>query len=516
VPGRLLFIQIDGLSARRLRRAIERGEVPALASLARNRAVMDERTMAIPPSTPVFQSALLYGAEPVVHGYSWFDRRSGRVRRADNPEDLAEVERRLADACSSSPLLGAAEGTASYFITFLGGTKRALLSLATGMLPSGQWRIERLAGAIARAVLRAPIVLARGVADMARFVRAYHTTRFEWNFLAMRVLFATWFEEVAMVGAELDLREGAPMVYINFVAYDEAAHRRGPDHAVASGELRRIDARIGRLVRSARERGYQVVVASDHGQARSTPFVALVGRSPSTTVLRACAPDPRRLDETFDALADRLDESRVRASRVGKWPGFLGRVPSARAAAAARRAAKRLERRWGLPAGDVAVVTGGSVAHVYVGRDPQGSTIETIQARFPRLLPALIESPAVGLMVARRSAAGPLVFHGGKVVPLDHADGLAELEPFRTIGTRTLTGLLRHWLSVETSGDLVLFGAFARAGAVTFDPELGSHGGVHPDELNVFVLHPDDLPLPDGDVLHPAELGRALRGLVLV
>jgi hypothetical protein len=210
-------------------------------------------------------------------------------------------------------------------------------------------------------------------------------------------------------------------------------------------------------------------------------------------------------------LADALAEARVRAARVGKWPGAFGRLSTARAMMAARRAARRLQRDHRVPAGEIAVVTGGSIAHVYVGRAQAGASLEEIDARFPRLVRTLASSPGVGLLVARRTIEGPMVFHGGRWARLGPPEAVADLAPFREVGVELLSGLIRHMLAAPSGGDLVLYGAFAPAGAVSFESELGSHGGVHPDELSMFVLGPAHLALPDGGDLHPAELGRQLR-----
>jgi hypothetical protein len=53
-----------------------------------------------------------------------------------------------------------------------------------------------------------------------------------------------------------------------------------------------------------------------------------------------------------------------------------------------------------------------------------------------------------------------------------------------------------HAAEGRRAGDLVLYGAFAEAGDISFDFEFGSHGGVGPDELDQFVIHPAGIALP--------------------
>jgi hypothetical protein len=484
---------------------MKQGMMPAMTRLCREARVQTRRSSG-PPSTPVFHSALMYGQHEVVHGYSWFDREAGRICRMDVPDDISSMEAKLVAQSAFRPLLDG-HGTSTYFMTFLGGAAKALFTLANGLAPSKITRTGALLKGLLRASASLPLELAKGVIDMVRFVRQQRSAAFEPTWLAMRVLHATYFEEISTIYAALDLQGGNRIVYIDFVAYDEAAHRRGPDHPVAMEQLRRIDRRIQGLL-DARD-GHDVVVVSDHGQSASIPYRWAMGHSLPVEVFRACADRP--VDERFDKLVDKLDENRIAASRVRKWPGLLGKVTEGMAAAKARKAARELETRYGVNAGEIAVATGGSIAHIYVGRRREGASLEQIAARFPRLIPALQASRGVGFAIVRTSSAGPLVLWRGEVIPLSDTKRLALLEPFKEIGGPVLQQLIRRVIGVRTSGDIVVYGAFAPAGAVTFEPELGSHGGVHPEELDLFVLPSDCVTLPEGTHLDPAELGMALR-----
>jgi Type I phosphodiesterase / nucleotide pyrophosphatase len=508
VPApKVLLIQLDGLSSTRLLRAISDGTMPTVAELSDGGRRVFGRTSVAPPSTPVFQAALLYGKQRIVHGYTWFDRERGRVCRMDVPEDIARMEGQLQAGSPQSPLLKVLRG-ASYFVGFLGGAVKSAFTLANGMRPRYQYRTERILGALLRATVQVPREAGRGTADLVRSL-GQGPSRLEWDWLSMRVLCATYFEEVSTTFAAADLRRGVPIVFIDYVAYDEAAHRRGPDHPVALEQLARIDGRVHKLAGVARENGYEIMIVSDHGQAAALPYDEVVGRSLPADVYRACASAP--VDRDFDAVATRLDEERVGAARVLKWGKPFGTLAAAAASARARIAATELERRWGVPAGEIACVTGGSIAHVYVGRKPAGSTLEDIEARFPHLLPLLERSPAVGLLTVRRSGRGPLVSYRGRRIPLADEKALAELPPFATVGTGVLNGLLGRVLGASTAGDLVIYGAFAQAGSVSFDPEHGSHGGIHPDELDLFVIPPAGIPEPAGKTLDAADLGVFLR-----
>ena len=84
------------------------------------------------------------------------------------------------------------------------------------------------------------------------------------------------------MGARLDMVRGLPIIHLNFLGYDEQAHRRGPASAFAHWSLRGIDHAIRRTWRAARRaqrRDYQVWIYSDHGQEAAAAYHELAGRT---------------------------------------------------------------------------------------------------------------------------------------------------------------------------------------------------------------------------------------------
>ncbi|MFH0900489.1 MAG: alkaline phosphatase family protein [Pseudomonadota bacterium] len=506
----MLLIQIDGLAASRLVRAMSGGVMPAMACFCLDRADSIAHVTMVPSSTPAFQSTLLYGQQQIVHGYSWFDRSHGIIRRFDVPEDISHVERQLQRAARRPPLLAIA-GTVSYLAIFIGGAGRALLNIARGLGPSHWWRASRLGAGALKALLAIPSEVARAGGDMIRFVRSSTSRANEWNWLAMRVLHASFLEELSIASAVADLRSHAPIVYLDFLAYDEASHRRGPEHPVAIEQLRRIDRRIGRLIESGTREGYDVLVFSDHGQAVATPFFLVEGKCLSALVLEACTDRPG--GAALADLAHQLDASRNRAARVRKWPGAVRRPLEWRAREQSRRIAARLEKEHGAPADEVAVVTAGSVAHIYFGCATSGMTLEKIQQRFPRLLPALAGSRGVGMVVARQSELGPIIVTRNRRMLLADGSALASAWPLmgESSNSEVVCRLVSSVIAMPSAGDLVVYGKTDSRGTVTFDWEMGTHGGLHPDELDVFLVGSDGVELPNGKGLDPAVLNSLLR-----
>ena len=91
-----------------------------------------------------------------------------------------------------------------------------------------------------------------------------------------------------------DMLAGRPVVYADFLGYDEVAHHTGIERFDALAVIRAIDQQIGRLYRAERlaPRRYQLVVLSDHGVTQGWAFTNRFGESVQQLVGRLCGGDP--------------------------------------------------------------------------------------------------------------------------------------------------------------------------------------------------------------------------------
>ena len=520
-----MLLQIDGLSSRRLLQALARGDMPHLKRwLDSGQARLHCIRAASPPSTPVFTAGLLYGARGGVPGFGWFDRTLGRQVRMDLAEDVSALEPALAG--DRRPLL---DGGTSYGTIWPGGAADAFFNVvlfnygvtSTGKIVRNAYDklVSTAAGAVIAGRLAARFVLELGVGlwDFLRWCRRIRSTRFEWRFLYMRLFVSVVMRDVATQMAVLDILRGVPRIFIDYLGYDEYAHRRGPDSELALYNLAGVDgaiAKIFRAVRAVPEYHYDVFVFSDHGQLATTPFERVVGRDLTEFVLdhaRVAVSRGLQSDDVRELVSLRATEFWTRTLPKGL------RGPARIYVEWLRRRVRRAadEQSW-KPIDAIEVVTGGSIAHIYFDRGaPERLTLEEIDARYPELIAALERCPAVGLMVAR-GADGPIVLYRGGRWRLGDRRALELLEPFRRLGYELAATHLMHAADGERYGDLVLYGAFAPAGDVAFDFEFGSHGGIAPDELDQFVAHPAHISLPaafhDGGHVAAEEFYRFFAG----
>ena len=91
-----------------------------------------------------------------------------------------------------------------------------------------------------------------------------------------------------------------------------------------------------------------------------------------------------------------------------------------------------------------------------------------------------------------RGEKGPLALRGDLRLELDRpADALTFAH---AIGHPLAPVYARDLLRMPSAGDVILLGTAAPGGeTVAYPWEFGSHGGLSPDQLDTFVVHPQEL-----------------------
>lgn len=514
---RLLLLQLDGVSRERLEWAMANGHMPFLADrLARGGHVLSSCRAGAPASTPAFQAGLFYGASPSVPGYVWYDRKTRREVRMDSAEDACRLETRFAER--EPGLLR--DGT-SYFSVFSGAAKLSQFCLSglpdfkLAPLSAGFNAWDHLAtalihsitamGVLGRGLWEAIAGIAEGVLRVATLGRVKH----EGRFFVHRLLVNAFMRELAVQGIVIDLARGIPIVYADFVAYDELAHRRGPESSLAVSALRSIDRAVAALFAAAEalpQMRYDVYVFSDHGHVATEPFESLTGLSLPEYIAFAeggvAVPRSLGAEEAHRLAQARGVRALLRRLRGG-LPGGARR--------ALRRGLDKFEKSLlGRELGQVRtdrVVTAeaGDLAHVYFLDRDTPATIDDLRREHPGTLEALRDCRAVGMVAVRGGGRGLALVRGAEF-DLSDPDDVARLphpEP------ALLADYLADLLALPDSGDLVVQGY--RPGGekpVAYAWEFGSHGGVAPEEIETFVVHPRGMGISFADMRRPSELYR--------
>lgn len=481
----LVLVQIDGLSRPELQRAIESGRMRFLTELLTKEGYqLKSLYSGLPSTTPAVQAELFYGSRAAVPAFSY---RNGRLRRvvrmveADAAKDVQEQVETTGDhllkdgsACTNIYTGGAAEarfcaaasGWGELFgrASPLGIALFLLLNIGSILLASGLTLFELMRGLLAA---------------IWGTVRGFNYWR-ELKFIPSRVAVGVLLREVSTIAACMDAVRGLPVIQLNYLGYDEHAHRRGPDSAFAHATLRGIDRCIERIWDAAHDphgRMYSLWIYSDHGQERSMPYEE-ISTDTIDNLVRKFVPGPSE--------AVNRDRSAIH-------------VPSSERARYLRRSnhytniSTTTEER----PKDVEVVAIGPLGHIYLD---EHYTIE-FQSSLAKYLTREARVPLV--LILHNGQVVAYTPHGTYHLPEDREEVFGADHPFLGELSDDLLELLRH----PDSGQLIIGGWSRDLKPVSFVGEFGAHGGVGPLETHAFALLPnyvtDDETM---QVLRPSDL----------
>jgi hypothetical protein len=288
---------------------------------------------------------------------------------------------------------------------------------------------------------------------------------------------------VALIAEQMS--RGAPVIFCDFVDYDEVAHHAGPLRPEAMQTLEGLDRVLGTLDRIAGDAGrrYEIVVLSDHGQSQGATFRQRYGESLEHVVARLAKGAP---DLSVDGT-DLEDWGRVSVL----LDGVAGqRGAKAAAARVATRAAET--RRDAGPSGDAAVVTvaSGNLAMVYLPSYPGRVSLEELDRIHPDLVHGLATHPGIGFVVASSGVDGPVAI-GAKGTHRLRDGRVDGDDPLAGFGPYAARDLLAHQRMAHV-GDLVLVSQLdpGTDEVAAFEELVGSHGGMGGWQSEAVLVHP--------------------------
>lgn len=511
-PG-VVIVQIDGLAEPVLGDQLRAGRVPTMARWIRSSThTLTPWECRLPSQTSASQAGILLGSNDGIPAFRWFEKESGRLLVSNRPADATEIEGRLSNGRG---LL--ADGGASIGNLFSGDAPESILTMSrlshpgAALGPTRSWFYFFISPfAFARAVFltlgeagkelwQARRQRVNGIEPRIHRGGAYPILRGITNVFLRQVTTALVVER---------MMRGVPVIYADFVDYDEIAHHAGPQRGESLDALDGVDHVLGMLERIAEEapRPYRFVVLSDHGQSQGATFRqrygitieglvrGLIGEAPdiaaATSTAESWGPVNALLTETGRSgglggrLIRRLLSSRTRAGSVELGPGR-----------------SEHDRNQGLPAAggpDLVVCASGNLGLVYLTERPTRLTLEDFRREHPRLVDGLASHPGVGFVLVRSAADGAVVVGASGTRYLDRDEVVGD-DPLAGFGPDAADDL-RRLDAMPNVGDLVLN---SRLDPVTdevaaFEELVGSHGGLGGAQTHAFILHPSDWLAGDG------------------
>ena len=494
-PG-IVFLEVDGLALPVLQRAMRDGNTPVLArwAAAGTHRLLEWETD-LSSQTGASQAGILLGSNDDIPAFRWVEKETGRLIACSGPADCAEIERRLS---TGKGLL--ANGGASRGNLLSGDADHTILTVSRIEAEKGPNPGYRAFFANGYNVVRTLVLLLWEV--VLELTAAARQRRRDVRprghrggvYPLLRAAVCVFARDLIVYGVLTDMMKGRPAIYATFSSYDEVAHHSGLERADTLEALRKLDQQFGRIERACRyaSRPYQIVVLSDHGQTQGATFKQRNGYG--------------------------LDDLVERSLERGAVSDFLGgdeqssMVGHAVTEATGRTPSEKKKPKNDVSDREVVVLGSGNLGLVYLMEEKRRLTLEEIDERHPRLIPALTEHPHVGWVLVRSEQHGPVVLGAGGAHYLTHGrvEGEDPLAPF----SPTAPQHLRRTDGFEHVGDLMI-GSF-------YDPELDEgcafeelisfHGGIGGPQTRPFVLYPAELPLPEEPLVGAASVHALLGG----
>ena len=516
-PG-LVIIQIDGLAHPILAGRVRAGTVNTIGSWIRDGSHKLSRWEAILPSmTSASQAGILHGNNDGIPAFRWYERDRQHLMVSSNPDDAAEIVRRVSngegllsnDGASICNLM-TGDATRAYVTTpaikdqsqGIGDSKAFLgfFFSPNGYLRSftlflGEFITERIQ---ARRTRRA------GIQPQMHRGFKYAGMRAASNVLLRDVNTSLIIEE---------MYRGANVIYADFTDYDELAHHCGPERIESFAALDGVDKAIGTLAKAAEDapRPYKFVVLSDHGQSLGATFKQRYGKSLGEVVR--------------DLMSGRATLIQAKTQGEGSTfvNSFLSEITRSKGVgpAVARVALQNsttdgvvdLDHEEIPPPADestIAVVGSGNLGLVwFTGHDHRltsRSSRSCTRAGVDAGRPPRRRHPDGPLVGARRRRVRA---EGRRYLDEDRVEGE---DPTTIFGEHTIMSLKREDAMVHAPDLLLLSQYDPEMGEVAaFEELIGSHGGLGGFQTQPFILHPKEWELDEPVPLGAPAIYRNLR-----
>ena len=489
-PG-ILYLEIDGLARPVLQRAMRDGNAPTMARwLADDTHRFVEWEPDLSSQTGASQAGILLGSNDNMPAFRWVEKDRAIMMTCSAPADCAEIERRHAG---------------NGLLTNGGSSRGNLLSGEADHVILTVSRIEEEKG-------RNPgyrAFFANGQNATRALVLFFWEVVLEWNaalrairrdvrprghrggiYPFLRGAMCVIVRDLIVFGVLTDLMKGRPAIYATFSSYDEVAHHSGLERADTLEALRKLDQQFGRIDRARRyaPRPYEIVVLSDHGQTQGATFKQRNGYG---------------LDELVERSVATSDVAGVAGG--DEQSGMVGHALAEATGKPPKRPKNDVSDR------DVIVLGSGNLGLIYLMEERRRLTLEEIEERHPRLLPALREHPHVGWLLVRSAEHGAVVLGGNGIRYL--SDNRVEGEDPLASFSPTAHQHLRRTDGFEYVADIMV-GSFYDAEldeGCAFEELISFHGGLGGLQTRPFILYPANLPVPDEPIIGAAAVHTLLK-----
>jgi uncharacterized membrane protein YvlD (DUF360 family) len=496
VPG-IVFLEIDGLAAPVLRRAMRDGNAPNMARwLAEGSHALAEWETDLSSQTGASQAGILLGSNEDIPAFRWVEKESGRLMTCSNPQDCATIEGRLAKGVGLLVDGGASRGNllsgeSDHVILTVSRTeaeKRA--NPGYRVFFANGFNVTRT---LALFVWEVVLELVAAGRQRRRDVEPRGHRGGLYPF--MRAALCVIVRDLIVYSVLEDMLKGRPAIYATFSSYDEVAHHSGLERQDTLEALRKLDHQFGRMDAARRyaPRPYRIIVLSDHGQTQGATFKQRNGYA---------------LDELVAEVLSSANNATVAIADGDENQSTIG---TALEEATGRQQARKPKKTDVATEGAV-VLASGNLGLIYLMSEPRRLMLEEIDRLHPELVPTLRAHPDIGWLLVRSEEFGPVVLGQRGTHYLD--DGTVEGDdPLAAFSPNAPRHLLRTDGFAHVAD--IMVGSFYDPDleqGCAFEELISFHGGLGGPQTRPFVLAPVELPLPEKQIVGAAGVHDLLAG----
>ena len=497
VPG-IIFLEIDGLALPVMRDAMRDGSAPVMASwIADDGYRLAEWETDLSSQTGASQAGILLGSNEDIPAFRWVEKETGLMLVCSSPADCAEIERRHATGVGLLVDGGASRGN-----LLSGEAEEVILTVSRSEAEKRANPGYRAFLANGFNVTRALVLFVWEVAveltAAARAKRRDVRPRGHRGgiYPLMRGVMCVIVRDLVVFGVLGDMMRGRPAVYATFASYDEVAHHSGLERADTMEALRKLDQQFGRIARARRyaPRPYEIVVLSDHGQTQGATF-------------------KQRHGYGLDELVERsLEDAKVAGYAGGDEQHAMVHTAVEEATGRTDPEEKKKRPKNDVSDRQVVVLGSGNLGLVYLMEARHRLTLEELDERHPRLIPALREHPHIGWLLVRSGVRGAVALgpKGANYLDEDRVEGEDPLAPF----SPTAAVHLRRTDGFAHVADIMI-GSFYDPmvdEGCAFEELISFHGGLGGPQTQPFILAPPRLALPTEPIIGAAAVHSVLSG----
>jgi uncharacterized membrane protein YvlD (DUF360 family) len=523
-PG-LILLEIDGLSEPVMRRAIEAGHMPHIASwIESGKYTLVGWASGLPAQTSAMQAGILHGSHRDIPAFRWYDKNLKRLLVSGTPKDAAVMIKAVEDGGGLLRDNGFSLNNWAY-----GDARSVVLTMST-MSEAGQG-LKVQANDMYTFFASAdtlPVVLVGMVKDL---ILEYRQARYQRKhdvlprvhrggvYPLMRVATTVLLPTLSRYLVISKMFEGVSAAYTTFVNYDEVAHHAGVERPDALLVLEDLDKTMSWIAHAASRAGrpYEIVLLSDHGQSQGTTFKQRYGMGLDDLV-KSLLQDAQHVVAaigagdtgvpsvnaflTTAAQGDHLLARPVRAMLAPRTrDGFVDMTGQTQAAEEVTENAQTV------------VCASGNLGLISFTELPGRVTLEQMNTAFPGFLEGLVAHEGVGFVLVRSEEKGGVVIGKQGIYCLDNDSWEGE-NPVTVFGPHAAEAL-KELDSYSNVPDVVVNSfCIPETGEVAaFEELVGSHGGLGGPQNRPFLLYPTHLQ-PEGlpELVGTTSIYKVLRG----